>query len=328
MTFANAVCVCHGLTNAGSLRTHAPPGGAASVGVNQGSSAATGSQIEGGYVPYAGLDVAGELDVRDGLLTTGSLGGAGTLKVGGDLSVGGSLVFAGSLQLGGKLRSASPPVAVPGISQAPTAAYVAPAGPPCACDPESLLPIAQGVAAAASNNDNAAHGLSDDAADLLGSGSLTLVTGSYYFKNAERVGASTIVIDGAVTLYLDGSTVSVGEHQIQLTAGSSLDLYVSGQLVTAGTIALGDPSHPQNFRLFVGGAGSMLVTAGAQSFAGLVYAPQADIAFAGGTVVEGAVFARSLTWAGALDVTYASGGTPSTACTSTSTGTAPVGKTQ
>ena len=304
-TFADAICVCRGLAMAGALRTHAPAGASASVGVDEAARMATGTSIEGAFVPYTSLDVAGGLDVRDALTTTGTLDGAGELNVGGDLSVGAQLVFAGGLQVGGALRLASPGVTVPGATSSSTAPYVAPAGPPCACDPSSLLPIAQGVAAAKAKNDDAAHGLSPDGVDLLGAGTITLTTGTYYFEGIDRVGAGKIVIDGAVALYFDASTITVGVDRIKLNPGASLDMYVSGLLATAGSVVLGDPSNPQAFRLFVGGAGSMMVTAGTQTFYGLVYAPQADVVFAGVTSVDGSVFAKSLTWAGILDVTYA-----------------------
>jgi hypothetical protein len=313
-TFADAVCVCEGLAIAGALRTHAPTGSSASVGVDEAASMATGTSIQGAFVPYASLDVAGGLDVRDALTTTGNLAGAGALNVGGDLSVGAQLLFAGGLQVGGALRLASPGVTVPGYTSSSKAPYVAPAGPPCACDPASLLPIAQGVAAAKVHNDDAAHGLSPDGADLLGTGTITLTTGTYYFAGIDRVGAGKIVIDGAVALYFDGTTISVGVDRIELNPGASLDMYVSGLLATAGSVVLGDPSSPQSFRLFVGGAGSMMVTAGSQTYYGLVYAPQADVVFAGGTRVDGSVFAKSLTWAGILDVTYAGPSSSTKSC--------------
>ena len=117
-----------------------------------------------------------------------------------------------------------------------------------------------------------------------------------------------------MAIYFDGTTISVGSDQIQLLPGASLDMYVSGLMATAGSVVLGDPSNPQSFRLFVGGAGSMMVTAGAQTYYGLVYAPQADVVFAGVTQVDGSVFAKSLTWAGILDVTYAGPSSSTTSC--------------
>lgn len=312
-TFADAICVCEDLGEAGVLRTHATAPAAASVGVNGRVGAATGSSIEGSLVAYQALAVAGGLDVRDSALSTGDVSGAGVLHVGGDLSVGGDLAFAGDLQVGGALRLAQPGIVLPGATSGSTATYVAPSAPPCTCDPSSLLPIAQMVASAASKNDNAGAGLGTTGADLVGAGTLSLDTGTYYFHDVTRVGVGAVAINGAVALYIDGSIAEVGDAQITLAAGASLDLYVSGVVASAGRVVLGDPSHPEAFRLFVGGAGSMMATAGSQVWAGLVYAPQADVTFAGITQINGAVFAKSLAWAGILDVTYG-GATTGASC--------------
>jgi hypothetical protein len=245
------------------------------------------------------------LSVRDGALTTGDLDGAGAFVVGGDLSVGGALRFVGELSVGGALRLANPGVVLPGAKTNGTAPYVAPAGPPCGCDPSTLLPIAQIVSEAATNNDNATLGIGTSGADLLGAGTLSLPAGRYYFKDVTRLGAGQIGIHGAVALFIDGSIEEVGIDQIAIDAGASLDLYVSGTMATAGVVQLGDPGHPEVFRLFIGGSGSVLATAGVEGWNGLLYAPQAHVAFAGVISVAGAIFAGSLDWAGILDVTYA-----------------------
>ncbi len=334
-TFADAVCVCTDLAEAGILRTHATAPAAASVGVNGRFAAATGSDIEGGLVPYAGLSAAGALHVRDAALTTGDVDGAGTLDVGGDLSVGGTLAFVGALDVGGTLRLAKAAALLPGAKTGGTAPYVAPAGPPCGCDPSSLLPVAQLVAQAAAANDNAALGLGTTGADLIGAGALSLPAGQYYFKDVTRVGAGKITVHGAVAIFIDGSIAEVGDDQIAIDPGASLDLYVSGVMATAGVVTLGDPAHPEAFRLFIGGSGAVMATAGAQGWNGLVYAPEARVSFAGVTAVRGSIFAKSLDWAGILDVTYdataasssscapADGGTPSSPSSPPDNGSAP-----
>jgi hypothetical protein len=305
--FYNAICVCEDLTEAGTLTTHAPAQGQASVGVNGRSAAGTGASIEGSFTAYDGLDVGGLLSVRDDVVSTQTVDGAGVFDIGKDLSVGGPFTFAGALSVDGTLRLAQPSTVFVPVHVSQTGPYTAPSSPPCGCDAASLLPIAQAVAQAAIQNDNAAHGLATDGASLVGAGSLTLTTGSYYFEDVTRIGLGEIDIQGNVSVYLDGPSVTVGVGQFSIAPGSSLDLYVSGVLATAGAVALGDPSHPEAFRLFVGGAGSMIATAGAQAWSGLVYAPQADVAFGGVTEVHGSIFAKTLTWGGALDVTYSGG---------------------
>ena len=303
--FANAICVCEELAQAGTLVTVAPSGGAANVGVNGRSSAATGTIIDGSYVAFGGLALAGDVKVKSDLVSAGDITGAGTLRVGHDLG-GASLAFAGDLDVAGTLRVAHP-TAVPTPHAGTVGPFTAPASAPCGCDPASLFDVAGAVANAALHNDDAARGFSADGLDLLGQQDRTLTSGVYYAKSVTRVGKGKVVIDGAVKLYIDGSIVSVGENQIVLKPGATLDLFVTGLIATAGSVDLGDPSRPDAFRLYLGGEGSASVTAGSQSYHGLIYAPRATVAFAGVTEVVGAVFAKQLVWAGDLRVTYASG---------------------
>jgi len=287
--FENAICVCDDLAQAGAFTTHAAANGAASVGVDGRTAAGTGSSVEGSFIAYGGLDVGGVLEVR------------------GDLSVGGPFEFAGALTVDGTLRLGQPSTVLVPLHVAHTGAYAAPSAPPCDCGASSVLPITQKVAAAATQNDNAAHGLSPDGASLLGVGSLTLTTGNYYFHDVTRIGVGSVTIQGAVSLAFDGAAFTIGAGQISLAPGASLDLYVAGELVNAGAIELGDPAHPEALRIFVGGAGATISSAGPQLWSGLVYAPGADVRLAGVTEIHGAIFAKSLTWAGVLDVTYAGG---------------------
>jgi hypothetical protein len=307
--FVNAVCVCEDMDEAGLLDTHAPKGGTASVGVNGRYYAGTGATIEGSYMAYGGFTVAGEVTIRDDLVSTGSVTGVGVLDVGMDLSAGGAFTFGGDLTVDGALRLAKGSTV---FEFAPShighkGPYVAPSGPPCACATPSLLPIAREVSAAATENDDAAHGLSSDGATLLGKSDITLTTGKYYFHDTTRLAVAKIAIQGAVALFVDGATFNIGLGQFSISPGSSLDIYVSGTLATAGAVELGDPTRPEAFRLFVGGAGSLVATVGEQAWSGLVYAPQANVDFGGVTDVHGSVFAKTLSWVGVLDVTYAGG---------------------
>jgi hypothetical protein len=326
-TFADAVCVCGDLGEAGVLHTIAPSGGSASVGVNGRAGAATGAWVQGGFVAYEGLDVAGDLQVRDSVESTADLTGAGVLDVGGDLEVGGHLTFVGTLSVDGTLALASPSTVLIPLHVGSMGAYAKPAGPPCGCAPSTLLPISQVVAQAATVNDDAAHGLDPSGASLIGAGTLSLPSGTYYFKDVARIGLAKIEVTGHVALAFDGALVSLGVGLFDIAPGASLDVYVTGLLGTAGAVKLGDPTHPEAFRLFVGGAGGMIATAGVDEWDGLIYAPQADIAFAGVTAVHGSVFANQLAWAGLLEVTYAGASQPGSSCTAPPAGTTPPGGT-
>jgi hypothetical protein len=304
--FANAVCVCKDYAMAGSLLTVAPGGGAASVGVDGHSNAAAGTQIGGSFVAYGGLNIAGPVHVDDDLLSTADINGAGTLDVGGDLGVGGHLGFAGLLTVKGKLRAPNATLFA-GSTVGGTGAYAAPAVP-CGCADAQIIDVPAAVAAAKVKNDNAKNGFASNGLDLVGPSAITLSAGDYYIQEITRVGVSKLTIDGAVRLFIGGSLDQGGVDGIFLKPGATLDLYVEGSVATAGAVTYGDAAQPDAFRLYVGGAGSTVLTAGAQIYYGLVYAPRSHLRFAGVTEVHGALFAEDLDWSGVMKVVYSGGG--------------------
>ena len=299
--FQNALCLCDDLAGVGTLTTHAPAGGAASVGVNGRSEVVGRDVVDGAWASYAGMSGVGSAKVRDALSTTGDLTGVGRVEVGGDLSVGGNLEGVGELSVGGTLRVKGQRFTLGPATVAATGGYSAPAAPPCACNGSSFVDVSQRVAAAKAKNDNAAHGLPTSLA-VVGDNEIQLTTGSYYFDHVETVGRAHFVIDGVVALFFDGSLDAVGKELVELKPGATLDLYVAGALRTVGELALG--SDPSSVRLYVGGAGGALLTVGAQQLSAMIYAPTAHIAFVGDTEVHGALFGRDLAGVGRLTIDY------------------------
>ncbi|HRG94987.1 MAG TPA: hypothetical protein PLR99_01990 [Polyangiaceae bacterium] len=309
-----AVCVCGGMSHAGKLTTIARPGESADVGVVGELSFAAGTHIDGSLRSGSDISFAGDLDVRDHALAGGDFSGAGDLAVGADLAVGGRLSGAGSLRVGGTLRAGE------GVSFAgrqvvgARGPYVDPGGPPCACDPGSLYDVAAAVRAARDANDNARAGLGTDARLVAKGSPLTLRDGRYYFSGASELRGASLRIEGAVQLYLEGDLTTLGEGQLALGAGATLDLFVDGALTTVGRATFGDPTRPEALRLYVGGKNAKLTLAGKEAFYGLVYAPEAEVSFAGAATVDGALFARELSYAGSLTVRGARVSTQPAAC--------------
>lgn len=301
-----AICSCKDLDLAGTLETRATAGGNADVGVNGRFSAATGTSIAGSLVAHKAIGVAGEMAIRNHTATQGDAAGAGMLHVGGDLLTGGNIGVAGELDVGGTLRL-SGHLMVAGMSNIGARGPYQTVAEPCGCDPSTFFDVATRVAAAKATNDNAKIGLSTHIMSI-GMGGAVLPTGSYYFDEVTSVGLHTITVTGAVALHIDGDLTAVGAQNIKIAPGGSLDLFINGNLQSAGDLALGEGAQAGSFRLYVGG--STVVHAGAQEFHGLLYAPRATVAFAGGTVVHGAVFAQDLAYAGALIVDYRGASTP------------------
>jgi hypothetical protein len=269
--FENAVCVCDDLAQAGSLHVNG------SVGVDGDFSAATSSRIDGDVIAWKGLSMAGDLEIDGNLETAGSVSGAGTLTVGKDLVTQGNVSFAGHLDVRGQRVHGSPK------------------NMPCDCNDTKLLDVAAAVTRASAT---ATH---IDASTLS-----SISEGRWYVKgDLTTAGLAHMVVDGHASLYVDGSIESAGERRIELRPGATLDLYIAGSLSHAGEIAFGDPDRPSAFRMFVGGTDDVLVAAGLQNYSGLIYAPHARVSFAGETNVRGAIFAKSISYAGDLHVDFA-----------------------
>jgi hypothetical protein len=303
--FSYALCTCEDLTQVGWLKVGAGASGDGSVGVNGFSSVANDSEISGSWVSWrqwtagtgahiggslrsgADLLVAGAVWVGKDLAVKQNLTGAGFLNVGGALRVGGNDVFLGFSQIaGGK------------------AAFDAPTQPPCGCDPASLFDVVGAVNQARTLNDNAARGVPAGAQLDIGVQRLALDTGRYFFQGVHNIGAGVLDIRGNVSIYIDGSLDEIGAEAIKIETGASLDLYVSGAVRLVGFSPLGDRQSPSSFRLFVGGSDRLSIGAGLQEFFGSIYAPTADLAFAGVTVIWGSLFAKQVIDLGVLAINH------------------------
>ena len=303
--FSYALCTCEDLTQVGFLKVGAGASGDGSVGVNGFSSVANASDVAGSWVSWkqwtagtgahiggslrsgADLLVAGAVSVGKDLAVKQNLTGAGFLTVGGDLRVGGNDVFLGFRQVtGGR------------------AAFDAPTQPPCGCDPATLFDVVGAVSQARTMNDNAARGIPAGSQLSIGVQRLVLDTGRYYFQGVYNLGAGVLDIRGNVSIYIDGSLDEIGAEAIKLETGATLDLYVSGAVRLVGFTPIGDRQSPSSFRLFVGGSDRLSIGAGLQEFFGSIYAPTAEIALAGVTVIWGSLFARDVIDLGVLAINH------------------------
>ena len=303
--FSYALCTCENLTQVGFLKVGTGASGDGSVGVNGLSSVANDSQVSGSWVSWrqwtagtaahiggslrsgADLVVAGAVWVGKDLAVKQNLTGAGFLNVGGALRVGGNDVFLGFAQVAGG-----------------RAAFDAPTQPPCGCDGPSLFDVAGAVAQARTMNDNATRGIPAGAQLDIGVQRLTLDTGRYYFQGVHNIGAGVLDIRGNVSIYIDGSLDEIGAEAIKLETGATLDLYVSGAVRLVGFTPVGNRQSPSSFRLFVGGSDRLSIGVGLQEFFGSIYAPTAEIALAGVTVIWGSLFAKEVIDLGVLAINH------------------------
>lgn len=276
----NALCLCEGFGEVGNVFVNPGENGEpGSIGVNGDAAVVANTSVSGSWITSGSLNVIGNAVVGRDLTVGGDLFGVGNLKVNGMASVGGQ-----NLIVGFPWSQISP-----GAKPAD----------PCPCDPGQFLDVKAKVEAAKTANDNAALGLPTSMAQI-GISGLTLTTGSYYFEDVSAVGLFGVRIEGAVALHLDGNLESIGVDAIQIAPGGSLDLYVSGQVHTVGLVLAGVGVAPSAFRLYVGGTDPVALSVGNQVFNGSIYAPTANIAYVGNTVVRGGLFAKALSGVGNL----------------------------
>ena len=210
------------------------------------------------------LSCAPDDGLFDSALTVcGELSYAGEVEVDGDISVGGDLAYAGSLDVTGATRTSAPSCGSKGFD------------------------VAGAVAKARADHD---HG----PAEVLGSG-------RYYFGDASFVGDHHIRVTGHASMFVDGDLDFVGESSIYVEPGASLDLYIAGSVNTVGSMVAAG-CDPRSLRVFVGGHDSIIASAGDNELRGFLYAPDAEVSFAGSTTVTGGVVAKEISFAGGLRV--------------------------
>jgi hypothetical protein len=259
-------------------------------------------EFSGDVVAWGGVTGVGELVVAGNLTTAGRVEGVGSVRVDGDLSAGSGVSNVGHLEVKGTLRTPEAENWTGTATFGAKGAYSPMAGPPCGCGAAQALDVGAAIAAAKAQNDNAAIGL--DLHQSVGEKTLTLGSGSYFFEGVEAVGLHTLTVDGAVAIYVSGAFETVGSTHVALTSGSTLDLYVDGDVDLVGDSSFGEGATPGAVRLYVAGERKVSLV-GAQRVVGSVYAPAADLELVGDTTFEGALFARSVDGVGQLNISFA-----------------------
>ncbi|MEZ4364335.1 MAG: hypothetical protein R3B48_29440 [Kofleriaceae bacterium] len=300
----HAVCVCGDFSQTGRLTVKEGPAGVGSVGVNGVTDLVAQTQVSGSWYAWGGFSSVGqtafgpEAAIGGSLITPGDLSNVGTLSIAGDVHVGGDLDSTGALTVGGMLGVRGTTDLVGEHQIASRGDYLAPAAAPCGCDEASMFDVGQAVEAARIS----AGGETSE--ELIGEATVRLTTGAYYLKDPSSVGNAVHIIEGNVSLFVDGSLDSVGSAEWKIAPGGHLDLFVSGDVSHVGNLVAGSDADPDAFRLYVGGQSAAIDAVGESAFFGSIYAPQAMISYVGDTRVVGSIYAKQLDGVGDLTVEY------------------------
>ena len=306
--FDHALCLCDDMNDVGELTVVEGPSGIGAVGVNGFTRFVNLTRAAGDWITWGGFEAVSDTEISGSLKTEGDATWVGLLKIGADLAIGGNATGIGMLEVLGTLSVGGSETMLPQSTVGSRADYQPLAGPPCPCDPASFFDVAGAVAAARTANDNAAAGLPTRLA-AVGVSELRLETGTYYFEDAATVGQSRITIAGQVALYVEGTIAAVGEQNITVEDGGSLDLFVSGMIATVGWSSTGSAANPEAIRIYLGGKGRVLLAAvGKHDFFANLYAPEATLAYVGDNRVIGSLFGRELDGVGRLEIGYGAPG--------------------
>ena len=109
------------------------------------------------------------------------------------------------------------------------------------------------------------------------------------------------VNDGAVAMYVKGDFQAVGKTGLKLTPGSTLDLYVDGDVTLVGDSSFGEGASPGSVRVYVAGERELSFVGG-QRVVGSLYAPLSDLELVGASAFDGSLFVRNVEGVGSLEV--------------------------
>jgi len=274
------------------------------LGVNGTTQLLNNTQIDGHFYPFGGLEAEANVEVERSFVTAADVVVYGNVNIDGDMNIGGNLEGIGAIDVDGTFRLGGTNSFLGWLDVGNQEPIGSPPSQPCDCRPDQQIDIAGAIARAKSTNNNGASGLGTQLSNL-GYTDLRLSSGTYYFSDATNIGFVRITIEGTVALFLDGDLDTIGAERIKLAAGSTLDLYVGGNIRSVGHVELGDKSAPASFRLYIGGSDDVTLSVGNAQFNGALYAPNAIIEYIGNTNIRGSLFARRVTGTGNLVVGYA-----------------------
>ena len=203
-----------------------------------------------------------------------------------ELRVGSGVTLQADVRVGETLRS--------GEANAPDVQgeLIEHAAPSCACDPNTLLDVADVVAQHRDDNDNAQLGLDSRKLDGFDQPTdIDIECGRLYLSRIAGARALQLKVHGRVALFVAGNVELDDTLSIEVDDAARLTLLVAGNVRVGGTLDVSSAAGAANVRLVVGGAGTIDL-GGQTRVVGALYAPRAELVTRGRFELTGAMFVR------------------------------------
>jgi hypothetical protein len=252
-----------------------------------------------------GLDAHAASTVKQELRVGGPFHTSDRFTVGNDAYVVGNVSTSASIAIGKTLHLPVASMVDAKVMYATLTREPVAVPPPCDCQPQQLIPIADIVAAhRPPNNDDAIIKL--DAAVFTAHGGprrLDLPCGNYYLTKIDQSEAVTIVAHGRTALYIDGDVHNSDALTFALDPGAELDIFIAGKIDSSDKLTIGSPNYPALSRTYVGSPDGLNLSAGSR-IGGNLYAAYGPVSWSASSDLYGSIFAGDFTASASTVIHY------------------------
>jgi len=307
-----ALCSCETMNAPARVRTDAYDSRdplafdetAAAIGIG-GNLTSTAEVRAGGAFYVAG---AGGIDASNHIRSSLSLrvGGPVTIHndngdIGTDAYINGNVT--GNVRVDGTLHVPAGAVLGAGVEAASVVNEAVSVPSPCDCS-AGFVNVGAAVSAAATNNANAAIGLSPSALAAVSTTTMIdLPCGTFYVDKIYADAAVTVAVHGRTVLAVAGDVALHAAFSVVLDPSAELDLIVGGRLTTSGGGAFGAAGAAARFRAWIAGT-STISFDDAPAVHAVIHAPFAPVTAASGLPLSGSLLARSVSIGADSDLHY------------------------
>jgi Tfp pilus assembly protein PilX len=131
-----------------------------------------------------------------------------------------------------------------------------------------------------------------------------ITSGSYEMASYSSSGMGNMIINGNVTLVVDGTFNISGSGYLQVNPGASLTLYTKGSVTISGGGAVNLTGVPSAMTIIGTSTCTSITYSGSAGFIGLVNAPQAAFTLSGSANAIGSIVAYSANGSGGASFLY------------------------